>query len=181
MTTSRDLTASALSHAAALAAAVDRLLDLDIPEEAWSDDAHYSAALAAICDLEPDIAAKLDALRAVRIRLDAECSALAAEERHLAQRRRALDRTAARLGETGRLLLAALPPDRDGKQKTRGTHSHWLQASESIHGPDDPAQWPESCRRVRYEPDRAAAKALLDSGTVLPGVSVVRTMGWRSR
>lgn len=181
MPTSRDLTATALSNAARLAAAVDRLLDDDTPEEDWGDDAEYASALAAIIEHEPDVAAKLDAIRAVRLRLDAECAAIRDEELNLAERRRALDRSADRLGETGRLLLAALPPDRDGRQKTRGTHSHWLQASESIQGPDDPAAWPESCRRVRYEPDRAAAKALIDQGINVPGVSVVRTMGWRSR
>jgi hypothetical protein len=181
MPTSRDLTTTALAHTARLVAAAPRLYDLEIDEDEWSDDPEYAAALEAIIECEPDIAAKLDALRAVRLRLDAECSALRAEEWHLAERRRALGRSADRLGETGRLLLAALPPDRDGRQKTRGTHSHWLQASESIQGPDNPKDWPESCRRVRYEPDREAARALLDQGAELPGVSVVRSMGWRSR
>ena len=79
------------------------------------------------------------------------------------------------------LLLARETMGEEPKVKGP-TYSAWLAETVSIAGPEDVSEWPEAWRRVKVEPDRAAALRAAKGGAELPyGFEVQATRGVRWR
>lgn len=159
-----------LRESGAIIAALDSEEGMDAAE----CDARLSAWMSAQAD-------KLAAYHAVCARLDAEDELMRAHAERIASRRRLL----ARHREHVRSLATALLLHREtltGDHRCRGDgYSAWLQASESVEGPEAPEAWPEAYQRVRVEPDRAGALRALRAGLEVPGVRLVstRSVRWR--
>jgi hypothetical protein len=79
------------------------------------------------------------------------------------------------------LLLAREAMGEESKVKGP-TYSAWLAETVSIVGPDEVSEWPEHWRRVKVEPDRAAALRAAKGGAALPeGFELKATRGVRWR
>ena len=119
--------------------------------------------------LADEVPQKLEALRAVALRLDSEAEMLRKEEKALASRRRAAQRAIARI----KLMAAAQLVEmrergEDPKVKTQA-HSFWLASSTAIVGPENISAWQEQgWVHHKIEPDKTAAKKALTNGTAAP-------------
>ena len=172
MTSARDLTASCF-------------LLLDILARADEDEAARDALLdeasALLDSLAVDVPAKLDALRAVAVRLDAEAALLRAEEQRLAARRKTADRGVERVREAAAELLRA-HREAQGPGVLRTTAgSYWLAPSTRLEGPDNVEMWPREWRKLTVSADKAAAKAALEAGREVDGFALVtsESVRWR--
>ena len=119
--------------------------------------------------LSEEIPDKLDALRAVWLRLDSEVKLIRQEKQLLAAKQRARERGMRRVKDfTAGLLLARREAGQEPKLKTP-TNSFWLSTSTSVSGPEDAALWPHRWQRLKVEPDRNAALAALRDGEEVDG------------
>jgi len=115
-------------------------------------------------------------------RMEVEAELLEAEEKRLRQKRRTCENVADHVKAlaTG-LLLARESMGEEAKVKGP-TYSAWLAETVSIAGPEDVSEWPEVWRRVKVEPDRAAALRAAKGGAELPyGFSLESKRGVRWR
>ena len=130
-------------------------------------------------DEAPD---KLEALRSVAIHAEGEARMLRDEERRLAQRRRAREKLVTRLKSyAGQVLAARRLAGQDPKIKT-AAHTFWLQSSTSLQAPEELPAWEEQgWIKTKVEPDRAAARKALKSGTEAQGFELVEqeSIRWR--
>lgn len=125
---------------------------------------------------------KIGACLAVVRRMGAEGDLLREEEGRLRARRV----TAERVSELIKLRATALLEAREAlgeepKVKTT-TYTAWLAETSSIVGPEDVSEWPEVWRRVKTEPDRAAALKAAKAGEALPSgfrLESKRGVRWR--
>ena len=141
-------------------------------------DAEAVDILETLAEETPD---KLDALRAVYLRLDAEATLLRDEEKLLANKRRARESGRDRVKA---FMLALLQGSRDAGQGSRvstPTNTFWLQSSIRLVGPDDPTLWPRIWQRQTVTPDKKAASAALKGGHVEDGFRLEETDGVRFR
>ena len=115
-------------------------------------------------------------------RMEVEAELLEAEEKRLRMKRRTCENVAEHVKAlaTG-LLLARESMGEEAKVKGP-TYSAWLAETVSIVGPEDVSEWPEVWRRVKVEPDRAAALRAAKGGAELPyGFELKATRGVRWR
>lgn len=115
-------------------------------------------------------------------RMEAEAELLEAEEKRL----RAKRKTCESVGELVKAMATNLLLAREmmgEESKVKGpTYSAWLAETVSIAGPEDVSEWPEVWRRVKVEPDRAAALRAAKGGAELPyGFELKATRGVRWR
>jgi len=115
-------------------------------------------------------------------RMEAEAELLEVEEKRRRQKRK----TCENVGELVKSMATNLLIAREAlgeEPKVKGpTYSAWLAETQSIVGPDDVSQWPETWRRVKVEPDRAAALKAAKSGAELPegfALESKRGVRWR--
>ena len=182
-TTTLDITSRALSLAADIGSHLDALRESGLPEDAWGDDETLAALMDTVEGLGGEIGSKLDAIRFVRSRLDADEEFLRAEAARLTSKARSRANASARLGEAGRLLLDAhAAMTGEAKVKTP-LGSHWIQGTLSVQGPADVAAWPSEWVRTKVEADRRQALIDLkaDPSSAPEGFSLVETFGWRAR
>lgn len=101
-------------------------------------------------------------------RMEAEAELLEAEEKRLRQKRKTCENVAEHVkGLATGLLVAREALGEEPKVKGLG-YSAWLAETQSIAGPEDVSQWPETWRRTKVEPDRAAALKAAKAGEALP-------------
>lgn len=115
-------------------------------------------------------------------RMEAEGELLEREEKTLRQKRK----TCENVGELVKSMATNLLIARESlgeEPKVKGpTYSAWLAETVSIAGPEDVSEWPEVWRRVKVEPDRAAALRAAKGGAELPyGFELRATRGVRWR
>lgn len=115
-------------------------------------------------------------------RMEVEAELLEAEEKRLRHKRKTCENVSEHVKAlaTG-LLLARESMGEEAKVKGP-TYSAWLAETVSIVGPEDVSEWPEVWRRVKVEPDRAAALRAAKGGAELPyGFELKATRGVRWR
>ena len=118
--------------------------------------------------LGAEVPEKLDKLRAVATRMQAEADLLKEESRRLSKRVKSIETAVSRCrGFAGGILKARRLAGDDPKVKTP-EGSYWLARSTSIEGPQHISAWEEhGWVKTRVEPDRAAAKKALKTGEVI--------------
>ena len=125
---------------------------------------------------------KLEALRAVSLRLEAEEKLIAGEIKSLTRSRIAAARAVERVRCYARdILIARREAGCEPKIKTP-SHSFWLQKTTSIAGPEHVSAWHEmGWTRTKEEPDRAAATKALKSGVEAEDFRIVtkESIRWR--
>ena len=125
---------------------------------------------------------KLHGCLALTRRLDAEASLLKEEEARLKSRRQAMETAEERVKQLATaLLLAREELGEEPKVKT-SHYTAWLAETQSVTGPEDVSEWPETWRRVKTEPDRAAALKAAKAGADLPAgfrLESKRGVRWR--
>ena len=128
-----------------------------------------------------DRGAKLDGMRYVTKQLEAQADFLKKEAQGLAARRKALEKHIQQIKDRAtELLLVTERIDGSGTIKS-DSHSFWIVYSRKVVGPENVDDWPELVRRVRMEPDRQAAKKILELGGELDGISLVDSPSIRWR
>jgi len=115
-------------------------------------------------------------------RMEAEAELLEREEKALRAKRKTCENVTEHVKAlaTG-LLLARETMGEEAKVKGP-TYSAWLAETQSIVGPEDVSAWPETWRRVKVEPDRAAALKAAKAGQDLPegfALESKRGVRWR--
>ena len=129
----------------------------------------------------PERGEKLDALRYVTKQLEAQADFLSKEAKALTLRKRGIENQIRNIKERATsLLLVESEISGESKIKT-GSHSYWIVATSKVVGPENVSDWPEALRRVRLEPDKTAAKKILEDGGEIPGVSLIETPSIRWR
>ena len=125
---------------------------------------------------------KLHSCLALSRRLDAEATLLKDEENRLKARRQAMESAEERVKLLATaLLLAREELGEEPKVKT-AYYSAWLAETQSVSGPEEVSEWPEMWRRVKTEPDRAAALKAAKAGAELPSgfrLETKRGVRWR--
>lgn len=58
-------------------------------------------------------------------------------------------------------------------------HRITSRPSEAVEVTCDPSELPESCQRVKIEPDRTAIKAAIKTGTAVPGCELIQRRSWK--
>lgn len=115
-------------------------------------------------------------------RMEAEAELLEAEEKRLRQKRKTCENVAEHVkGLATGLLVAREALGEEPKVKGLG-YSAWLAETQSVSGPEDVSAWPETWRRVKVEPDRAAALKAAKAGEALPEgftLETKRGVRWR--
>jgi hypothetical protein len=135
-------------------------------------------ALAAWLESSED---KLHSCLALSRRLDSEATLLKEEEARLKARRQAMESAEERVKVYATALLVAREELGEEPVKT-AAYSAWLAETQSVSGPEDVSEWPETWRRVKTEPDRAAALKAAKAGAELPAgfrLESKRGVRWR--
>jgi len=141
------------------------------------DEADLQAFYDTLDGLQGEIGEKLENCAAVVKTIDAEAEAIAAEEKRLATRRRALQNSADRLKAYMRDGMdAAQMVKHKGKLFTIS-----LQDNPPAVVVDDEASLPRDYCRVKVEPDKTAIKDALKNGVEVPGVHLEHTKSLRIR
>ena len=124
---------------------------------------------------------KLEALRAVSLRLQAEEKLIAGEIQSLTRSRRSAVRAVERVRCYARdILIARRAAGCEPKIKTP-THSFRLQKSTSLEGPSHVSAWHEmGWTRTKEEPDKVAATNALKAGVEADGfrLAVKESIRW---
>jgi len=157
---------------------MDLASESDDPAVLEGLDAEAIEILDTLAEHVPD---KLDALRAVLLRLESETTLLRDEEKLLASKRHARERAVGRVRE---YILGLLQGLRDAGQEPKvrtSTNSFWLQTSSKLVGPEDPLLWPRRWQRHTVTPDRKTASEALKAGETEDGFRLEDTEGPRFR
>ena len=115
-------------------------------------------------------------------RMEVEAELLEAEEKRLRQKRRTCENVAEHVKALATGLLLARESMGEEPKVKGPTYSAWLAETVSIAGPEDVSAWPEVWRRVKVEPDRAAALRAAKGGAELPegfALESKRGVRWR--
>lgn len=115
-------------------------------------------------------------------RMEAEAELLEREEKALRAKRKTCENVADHVKALATGLLIAREAMGEEPKVKGPTYSAWLAETQSIVGPDDVSQWPETWRRTKVEPDRAAALKAAKSGAKLPegfALESKRGVRWR--
>ena len=116
---------------------------------------------------------QIGALRAYIVRAKSDAAMLRAEEKRLADRRRAIERQVLPVKlEIKHLLEAAELQTGEAKVK-RPDFTAYLQRSQRVDGPAHVADWPERWVVISARPDRAAAKKALKKGHEEAGFALI--------
>ena len=129
-----------------------------------------------------EVPEKLDKLRAVATRMQAEADLLKQESKRLSKRVKSIETAVTRCkGFAAGILKARRMAGDDPKVKTpEGTY--WLARSTSIEGPQHISAWEEhGWVRTKVEPDKSAAKKALSTGEVIDGFMLTLNEGVRWR
>jgi len=157
---------------------MDLAADIDDEAELAKLDDEATELLETLAAETPD---KLDALRAVFLRIEAETKLIRQEEKTLAAKRRAREGALDRIRSlTLGILQGRRESGLDPKVRTE-TNTFWLQTSAALVGPEDPALWPHRWQRVKVEPDRKAASEALKAGEAVDGFRLDEREGVRWR
>ena len=115
-------------------------------------------------------------------RMDAEAELLEREEKALRAKRKTCENVSEHVKALATGLLLAREAMGEESKVKGPTYSAWLAETVSIAGPEDVSEWPEVWRRVKVEPDRAAALRAAKGGAKLPyGFELKATRGVRWR
>lgn len=115
-------------------------------------------------------------------RMEAEAELLEREEKALRARRKTCENVADHVKALATGLLMAREALGEEAKVKGPTYSAWLAETQSVVGPEDVSEWPETWRRVRTEPDRAAALKAAKAGEALPrgfALETRRSVRWR--
>ena len=115
-------------------------------------------------------------------RMEVEAELLEAEEKRLRQKRRTCENVADHVKALATGLLIARESMGEEPKVKGPTYSAWLAETQSIVGPEDVSAWPETWRRTKVEPDRAAALKAAKAGQELPegfALESKRGVRWR--
>ncbi len=124
---------------------------------------------------------KLHACLAVIRRCEAEAEMLRAEEKRMAERRKAFELTEERVRDLAAYLLEAREQLGEEPKVKTAHYTAWLAESESVVGPEDITDWPAEWVRTKVEPDKAAAKAALKAGAAAHGFAITKKRSVRFR
>lgn len=154
------------------AAALDIISELESPEGADPDA--IAPRLAAWIDAADD---KVGALYAVLRRIDAEDTALKAEQEAFAAARKRLATQEKRVRELAIALLSARDQVGEGGKVTRPTFSAWLTTSEVVVVPPDVQELPNAfvTSKTTYTADKLAIKAAIKAGDEVKGCAIVES------
>lgn len=125
---------------------------------------------------------KLHGCMALARRFDTEASLLRVEEGRIKARRQALESAEERVKQLATALLIAREELGEEPKVKTAQYTAWLAETQSVAGPEDVSEWPETWRRVKTEPDRAAALKAAKSGEELPSgfrLEAKRGVRWR--
>jgi hypothetical protein len=125
---------------------------------------------------------KLHSCMALAQRFDAEATLLKHEEARLRGRRQAMESAEERVKQLATALLVAREELGEEPKVKTAAYSAWLAETHSVSGPEDVSEWPETWRRVKVEPDRAAALKAAKAGAELPSgfrLESKRGVRWR--
>ena len=115
-------------------------------------------------------------------RMEAEADLLEREEKALRAKRKTCEHVADLVKALATNLLRARESMGEEAKVKGPTYSAWLAETVSIAGPEDVSEWPDVWRRVKVEPDRAAALRAAKGGAELPyGFSLESKRGVRWR
>jgi 2-keto-4-pentenoate hydratase len=115
-------------------------------------------------------------------RMEVEAELLEAEEKRLRFKRKTCENVTEHVKALATGLLLAREAMGEESKVKGPTYSAWLAETVSIVGPDEVSEWPEHWRRVKVEPDRAAALRAAKGGAALPeGFELKATRGVRWR
>ena len=115
-------------------------------------------------------------------RMDAEAELLEREEKALRAKRKTCENVSEHVKALATGLLLAREAMGEESKVKGPTYSAWLAETVSIAGPEDVSEWPEVWRRVKVEPDRAAALRAAKGGAELPkgfALESKRGVRWR--
>ena len=124
---------------------------------------------------------KLHACLAVMRRAEAEADLLKAEEKRIAERRKAYELTVERVRDLAAYILEAREQMGEEPKVKTAHYTAWLGESESVVGPEDITDWPAEWTRTKVEPDKAAAKAALKAGAAAHGFAITKKRSVRFR
>jgi hypothetical protein len=125
---------------------------------------------------------KLHSCLALSRRLDSEATLLKEEEARLKARRQAMESAEERVKMYATALLVAREELGEEPKVKTSSYTAWLAETQSVSGPEDVSEWPEMWRRVKTEPDRAAALKAAKAGAELPAgfrLESKRGVRWR--
>ena len=125
---------------------------------------------------------KLEALRAVCVRLETEAKMLQMEERLLSARRRSCSRGIERIRAYACGIITARHEAGLGTKVKTPSHTFWITRRQTLHGPEHVSAWREAgWIRTKEEPDKKAAKEALKAGAEAQGFALVETesISWR--
>ena len=134
-----------------------------IAEDEAELEAINAEMLALLDDFDAEAPGKLDALRAVHLRLKTLEKEARDESKRIADRARAFASQAERVKGLAETLLAARRGVYGDDYKVRtATASYSLRKSApALVGPEDASQWPEHWQRVEVKPDKRTALAAM--------------------
>jgi 2-keto-4-pentenoate hydratase len=115
-------------------------------------------------------------------RMEAEAELLEREEKALRAKRKTCENVADHVKALATGLLLARETMGEEPKVKGPTYSAWLAETQSIVGPEDVSAWPETWRRTKVEPDRAAALKAAKAGQELPegfALESKRGVRWR--
>lgn len=115
-------------------------------------------------------------------RMEAEAELLEREEKALRAKRKTCENVADHVKALATGLLMAREALGEEAKVKGPTYSAWLAETQSVVGPEDVSEWPETWRRVKTEPDRAAALKAAKAGEALPrgfALETRRSVRWR--
>ena len=104
------------------------------------------------------------------------------EEARIKARRQALESAEERVKQLATALLVAREELGEEPKVKTAHYTAWLAETQSVAGPEDVSEWPETWRRVKTEPDRAAALKAAKAGEELPSgfrLESKRGVRWR--
>lgn len=134
--------------------------DYDSPEA-------MNLALERWADAQED---KLEAIRAVLHKLEAEAELMGTEEARFRDRRRLIERSSERIEAMAlNLLLKREEMGLEAKVKAP-TYSAWVAKVAVVVGPEDPALWPDAFTSIERKPNKAAALQALRGGESIDGL-----------
>ena len=142
------------------------------------DPTMLAPRLAAWLDASDD---KLGGCRVAIARLTEGADFLKSEEKRIAERRKAIEAQTAHVRDLATSLLVAREALGEEPKVKTPTYTAWLQASESVDGPERPEDWPTEYQRVTVSADREAAKRALKAGTAIEGVTLRESRSVRFR
>lgn len=127
---------------------------------------------------------KLEALRSVVLRVEAEVSTISKEIKALQAAKNARRRSIERLKGFSVQLMQGLAATKGLTKLNRGGHTYWLARTWKLEAPKEAHLWPSEWRRetTTTEPDKALAREQLKAGADVPDGFVweqVEGIRWR--